>query len=72
MPVELPGFTERGPSISFDPPTKERGYFPQVHEKLGQWFTWDVERTGGEAHVPIFVCVPSRHLSHIVVWPSLY
>lgn len=58
MPVELPSFTERGPSYSFDPPTAQRGYFPQVHEKLGQWFTWEVINVGGQAHTPTFRCTP--------------
>ena len=65
MPIEIPSFYERGASITFDLPTTERGYLPQINEKLGQWISWDVVRVGGDAHLPIFVCTPSKHpLSH--------
>lgn len=58
MPIELPSFYERGASLTFDPPTPQRGYLPQVNEKLGQWLSWDVQRNGGEPHLPIFICTP--------------
>ena len=60
MPIEIAGFYERGASLTFDPPTPQRGYLPQVNEKLGQWLTWDVVRVGGEHHIPIFLCTPGR------------
>lgn len=60
MPIELPSFHERGPSLKFDPPTPQRGYLPQVNEKLGNWLTWDVVRVGGEPHLPVFSCTPGR------------
>jgi len=58
MPVELPSFTERGSTYSFDPPSTQRGYLPQVNEKLGQWLSWDVVSMGGQAHTPTFRCIP--------------
>lgn len=61
MPIELPSFYERGASITFEPPTRERGYLPQVNEKLGQWVTWDVVRVGGDAHLPVFLCTPGKY-----------
>jgi len=61
MPIEMPSFYERGASIVFDPPTQQRGYLPQVNEKLGQWMSWDVIQTGGDPHLPVFVCTPGRH-----------
>ena len=60
MTIELPSFCERGPSIAFQSPTPERGYLPQINEKLGQWISWDVAQVGGQPHLPIFVCVPSK------------
>lgn len=61
MPIEMPSFYERGQSISFDPPTTQRGFLPQVNEKLGQWITWDVVKVGGDPHLPVFRCTPGRH-----------
>ena len=58
MPIEMPSFYERGQSIVFDQPTSQRGYLPQVNEKLGQWISWDVVQVGGDAHLPIFACTP--------------
>ena len=64
MPIELPSFYERGPAITFNSPTPQRGYLSQVNEKLGQWFTWEVNQIGGEAHLPIFLCTPSEFSSY--------
>ncbi|KAF9647467.1 hypothetical protein BDM02DRAFT_3098144 [Thelephora ganbajun] len=58
MPIELPSFYERGSSMTFEPPTRQRGYLPQVNEKLGQWISWDVVQIGGNPHLPIFLCTP--------------
>ena len=66
MPIEVASFYERGASIKFEAATPQRGYLPQVNEKLGQWISWEVERTGGEHHLPVFLCTPGRHdLSHL-------
>jgi len=65
MPIEMPSFHERGPSIVFEPPTPQRGYLPQVNEKLGQWMSWDVVHAGGDPHLPVFLCTPGMPaLSH--------
>lgn len=61
MPIEMPSFYERGQSIEFDPPTTQRGFLPQVNEKLGQWIAWDVIKVGGDPHLPVFRCTPGRH-----------
>ena len=62
MPIEVPSFYERGKSIDFQPPNSQRGYLPQINEKLGQWISWDVAQVGGNPHLPIFVCVPGKHI----------
>lgn len=61
MPIEVASFYERGPSIEFQSPTSQRGYLPQINEKLGPWISWDVAQVGGDPHLPIFVCVPGKH-----------
>jgi len=58
MPIEMPSFYERGSTIVFELPTSQRGYLPQVNERLGQWIWWDVVKTGGDPHLPIFLCTP--------------
>ena len=66
MPIEVPSFYERGSSITFDPPTSQRGYLPQINEKLGQWISWEMNEVAGRpSHLPLFVCIPSKlPLSH--------
>lgn len=61
MPIEVPSFYERGASITFDQPNTQRGYLPQINEKLGQWISWEVKQIGGDPHLPIFLCTPSEY-----------
>jgi len=71
MPIEMQSFYERGPSIVFDPPTSQRGYLPQVNEKLGQWVTWDVVKVGGDPHIPVFNCTPGRRSLSYPCWTTV-
>ncbi|RPD57125.1 hypothetical protein L226DRAFT_607413 [Lentinus tigrinus ALCF2SS1-7] len=60
MIVGLQSFMDRRPETNheFREPSSVWGYLPQLNQWAGTKLVWEVDRAGGEPHLPTWTAIP--------------